>query len=211
MLNDNNARAPQWRRLLGEYLVPRLGGTAAAWAEANVGAIARSWARFLAQLEVAGASGGVEAWTRQDRRAWLLDMCEQVGVPAPEDPAEYAVALSQWVGERVHAEIPGAADAVRSLAARGLRLHMASGGQSWELDPYLRALGIREHFDRLYGPDLVDRYKNGPHFYEAIAADSGTDPTASAVVEDKAEAREWASSVGFQPFASLDLLIGALG
>ncbi|MDQ2952338.1 MAG: HAD family hydrolase, partial [Chloroflexota bacterium] len=86
-------------------------------------------------------------------------------MPAPRGPAEFAIALSQWVGERVHAEIPGAADAVRSLAGRGLRLHMASGGQSWELDPYLRALDIRRHFDRLYGPDLVDRYKNGAHYY----------------------------------------------
>jgi phosphoglycolate phosphatase-like HAD superfamily hydrolase len=211
VLNDNQTRAPQWRRLLGEYLAPRLGGTAAAWADANVGAFERSWARLLAQLALAGASGGVDAWTREDRRAWLLDMCEQVGVPAPDDPAEYAVALNQWVGERVHAEIPGAADAVRSLAARGLRLHMASGGQSWELDPYLRAMGVREHFERLYGPDLVDRYKNGAHFYAAIVADSGTDPATSAVVEDSATAREWASSVGLRSFASLDLLIRALG
>lgn len=211
VLNDNQARAPQWRRLLGEYLVPRLGGTSDAWAEANIGAFARSWERFLAQMDIAGESKGVDAWTRADRRMWLLDMCEQVGVPAPADPADYAVALSRWVGERVHAEIPGAAAAVRSLAARGLRLHMASGGQSWELDAYLRALGIREHFDRLYGPDLVDRYKNGPHFYEAILADSRTDPATSGVVEDNAQLREWASSRGIRSFASLDLLIKALG
>ena len=159
----------------------------------------------------AGASGGVDAWTREDRRTWLLDMCEQVGVPGPEAPAEYAVALSQWIGERVHAEIPGAAAAVGSFAARGLRLHMASGGQSWELDPYLRAMGIREHFDRLYGPDLVDRFKNGPHFYEAILADSRTDPTVAAVVDDSAEMREMASSLGIRSFASLDLLMKGLG
>ncbi len=87
---------------------------------------------------------------------------------------------------------------------------MASGGQSWELDASLRALGIREHFDHLYGPDLVDRYKNGPHFYEAILADSGTDPATSAVVEGNAQLREWASSHGIRSFASLDLLIKAL-
>ncbi len=162
-------------------------------------------------MDVAGAIGGVAARTREDRRAWLVDMCEQVGVPAPRGPAEFAIALSQWVGERVHAEIPGAADAVRSLAGRGLRLHMASGGQSWELDPYLRALDIRRHFDRLYGPDLVDRYKNGAHYYEAILADSDTYPAGAAVVDDGAEQREWASSLGIRPFASLRDLIEALG
>lgn len=35
VLNDNHLRAPQWRRLLGEYLVPRLGGTPEASATAN--------------------------------------------------------------------------------------------------------------------------------------------------------------------------------
>ena len=165
----------------------------------------------MARLEVAGTSGGVDGWTRQDRRMWLLDMCEQVGVPAPAEPEEYAIALSRWVRERVHAEIPDAADAVRSLAARGLRLHMASGGQSWELDACLRAMGIRDHFDRLYGPDLIDRYKNGPHFYEAILADSRADPATAAVVESSAQVREWASSFGICSFASLTDLMTALG
>ena len=35
VLNDNAARGPQWQRLVGEYLEPRLGGTAAGWGLAN--------------------------------------------------------------------------------------------------------------------------------------------------------------------------------
>jgi hypothetical protein len=35
VLNDNTVRGPQWRRLVGEYFAPRLGGDPAAWAEAN--------------------------------------------------------------------------------------------------------------------------------------------------------------------------------
>ena len=107
--------------------------------------------------------------------------------------------------------IPGAIDAVRALAARGVVLHTASGGQSWELDPYLRSMGIREHFDRLYGPDLVDRYKNGPRYHAAILADSRTAPSDAAVVDDSAEARCWANSVGVRSFASLPEVVAALG
>ena len=35
VMNDNTLRGPQWQRLVGEYLSPRLGGSLQAWAEAN--------------------------------------------------------------------------------------------------------------------------------------------------------------------------------
>jgi FMN phosphatase YigB (HAD superfamily) len=211
VLNDNAVRAPQWRRLLGEHLAPRLGGTPEAWAAANVGAFERAWARFVAQVDRAGTTGGVDAWTRDDRRRWLIDMCEKVGVAVPADPSAYAVEVGSWVSERVRAEIPGASDDVRALSARGLVLHTASGALSWELEPYLRGMGIRGHFDRLYGPDLVDRYKNGAHWYEALLADSRTDPTEAVVVDDGAAQRGWAEAVGLRTTASLRELIAALG
>lgn len=210
VLNDNERRAPQWRQLLGEYLSPRLGGTPEAWAASNVGAFERAWARYLAYLEGLGARGGVDAWIREDRGRWLADMCEQVGVALPADPATYAIEATVWVSERVRADIPGAIDTVNELVRRGLRLHTASGALSWEMDPYLRGMGIREHFDRLYGPDLVDVAKNGPHFYEAILADSGTDPSAAVVVEDGPHVRDWAASAGLRTFASLAELRTAL-
>lgn len=203
VLNDNDARAPQWRRLLGEYLTPRLGGTPEAWAAANVGAFERSWARYVAQVERAGDIPGIEAWIRDDRRLWLIDMCEQVGVGVPDDPRAYAIEAGSWVAERVRADIPGAIDTVRWLHERGLVLNTASGALSWELEPYLRGMGIRDLFDHLYGPDLVDRYKNGPHFHAALLSDSGARADTAAVVDDSERVRAWAGSVGLRTFASL--------
>lgn len=211
MLNDNERRAPQWRTLLGEYFTPRLGGTPAAWADANIGAAERSWRRQLAEMKAAGATGGVDAFTRADRSRWLAEMCDQVGVPTPRDPEAMAVAAHAFVTERVHADIPGAIGMIRALASRGLTLHSATGEQSWEIDGYLRGMGVRALFDRLYGPDLVDRYKNGPHYYAAILADSRTDPTTAVVVEDSAEARAWAGSVGLRGYGSLQELRAAFG
>lgn len=210
VLNDNEARASQWRRLLGEYLAPRLGGTPEAWAAANVGAFERSWARYLAQVDAAGTRGGIEGWIREDRRRWLVDMCEQVGVAAPPDPGMYAVAVGAWVAERVRASIPGAVETVKWLHGRGLTLNTASGALSWELEPYLRGMGILDRFDHLYGPDLVDRYKNGPHFYAALLADSGADPASAAVVDDGDRMRGWAASLGLRTYASLAALRVAL-
>ena len=210
VLNDNEARAPQWRRLLGEYLAPRLGGTREAWAAANVGAFERSWARYLAHVESAGDARELERWIRDDRRTWLIDMCEQVGVTVPADPSTYAIEAGAWVSERVRADIPGAIDTVRWLHARGLTLNTASGGLSWELEPYLRGMGIRELFDNLYGPDLVDRYKNGPHFYEALLADAGVGAGAAVVVDDGEKVRAWARAAGLRTFASLAEVRAAL-
>ena len=35
VMNDNSRRPEQWQRLIGEYCVPRLGGTMEQWAAAN--------------------------------------------------------------------------------------------------------------------------------------------------------------------------------
>ena len=209
VLNDNARRAPEWRRLLGEYLPPRLGGTPEAWADANASVFERSWARYMERMR-SGSYRGIEAWMKADRAQWLVEMCELVGVAPPDDPAAYAIEVGTWVSERVRSAIPGAAEIVRWLASGGMTLHMASGGLSWELAPYLRAMGILPCFDRLYGPDLVDTTKNGPHFYEALLADSHADPRTSAVVEDSAEVRGWAESVGLRAYRSLDELREAL-
>jgi HAD superfamily hydrolase (TIGR01509 family) len=210
VLNDNERRAPQFRRLLGEYLTPRLGGTPDAWANANVSVFERSWARYLAQLERAGDSPGVEAWIRADRRVWMLEMCEELGLPAPPDPEKYAIATATWVSERVRADIPGAIETVRWLGDAGLTLNTASGGLSWEIEPYLRGMGIGDRFDHLYGPDLVDRWKNGPHFYAAVLAHSGARPEESVVVEDSEAMRAAAGSLGLRTFPSLAALREAL-
>jgi len=210
VLNDNEARAPQWRRLLGEYLAPRLGGTREAWAAANVGAFERSWARYVAHVESVGDARGIERWIRDDRRRWLIDMCEQVGVSAPDDAQACALAAGAWVSERVRADVPGAIETVRWLGDRGLVLHTASGALSWELEPYLRGMGIHERFDRLYGPDLVDTYKNGPHFYDALLRDSGARVDESVVVDDGEKMRSWAGSLGLRTFPSLGALREAL-
>ena len=209
VLNDNERRAPEWRRLLGEYLAPRLGGAPEAWGAANRPVFERAWARYMERMK-SGSYRGIDAWIRADRERWLVDMCEIVGVAPPPDPAAFAIETGTWVSERVRADIPGAIDAVRDLAARGLRLHMASGGLSWELAPYLRGMGIRDHFERLYGPDLVDTTKSGPPYYEAILADSGTDTRTAVVVDDSADARGWAASVGMRTFTSLADLREAL-
>jgi hypothetical protein len=71
VLIDNSHLSPQWRRLIGEFLSPRLGGSAEAWGVANIPA-------FEAQVErwrVAMAGGGpadFRGFFAKDARRWFL-------------------------------------------------------------------------------------------------------------------------------------------
>src|SRR5205814_3301613 len=83
VLNDNDRRAPEWRRLLGEFFAPRFGGTPEAWGEANqvvFDGIWRDWERVRAS----GAEVGPDWFPRQDHR-WLTGMFDRVGLPWPAD------------------------------------------------------------------------------------------------------------------------------
>jgi len=200
VLNDNEQRAPEWRRLVGEFFAPRLGGTPEAWAAANSVVFPRIWQRYLAHVRTATA--GVRPFLRAEDRRWLTEMCAVVGVRMDTDePGELddlVEAAYRYITRRVASAYPEAAQAIRDLARAGIALHTASGHTALQLDGYLRGMGLRELFDRLYGVDLVDRFKNGPHYYAAILADSGVDPLEAAVIDDSPEALDWAASCGLR-------------
>ena len=185
---DNDQMAPQWRRLVGEFLSPRLGGSQAAWAEANSVVFERTWQRYL-DVQDAAADGLFDYWAfwEPEHERWLREMCEHVGVEAPDGDAcrRLAEETNAYVIARIRAAFPDAADAIRELHARGHALQTASGGSSRDLDGYLEGMGVRALFpSRLYGPDLVGTVKGSPLFYERIFADAGVDPGSALVVDD---------------------------
>jgi len=196
VLNDNERRAPEWRRLLGEFFAPLLGGTGEAWGEANrivFDGIWHDWQR----LQARGEEVGPEWWPSQMPR-WLAGMCAQVGVPVPADVDGTVKASDRYVMARIDCAYEDAAPAMRALHAKGITLHLASGGQSYELEAYMRRMGVWELIDRPYGADLVGVNKTGPRYYERIVADSGVDPRAAIVVDSHAQPLEWAAATGFQ-------------
>lgn len=197
VLNDNARRAPQWRRLVGEYLVPRYGGSVAAWGDANEAAFPRYIETYRDRVARTRGRGYAEALADLDRE-WIRIMFGYVGVPSPGAAEEDRLIgqIIAWVTERVDAAILGAADAVRLLRARGTTLYTASGGDTRYLTGHLRGMGILDCFTRTYGTDLVGVPKTGPEFYEAIFADSGVRPDDAVVVDDSPEAVEWAASGG---------------
>jgi FMN phosphatase YigB (HAD superfamily) len=196
VLNDNDRRATEWRRLLGDFFAPRLGGTREAWGEANRVVFEGIWDDWR-RLQERGAEPGPDWWPAQDTR-WLAGMCEHVGVALPDDIDGTVIASRRHVMADIDCAYADAAPAMRALHDRGIALHLASGGQTYELEPYLRRMGVWELIGRPYGVDLLGVSKTGRRYYERIAEDSGVDPRAAVVVDSHAAPLEWADAVGFQ-------------
>lgn len=197
VLNDNEVRAAEWRRLAGDFFAPGLGGDPAAWGRANAPAYEGSWSAFVAMLE-RGDEFDPGFWPRTNR-VWLHAMCADVGVAPPRDDeidALNAAALAH-INERVRAGYPDAVPGVRAIASRGVALHTASGSLSTDLDPLLRGMGIREAFGMLFGPDLVGAWKKGARYYEGIVSVTGVDPRSALVVDDAPHVLDAAADVGF--------------
>jgi HAD superfamily hydrolase (TIGR01509 family) len=205
VINDNRLRSAQWQRPVAEFLVPRLGGTHEAWAAANYQMITRMLEGDSWQARIRAAPDYV-SFQRQYYIDWLRWMCELVGVEAPADEECVALghAVTRYAIPRVRAAFPGAVAAIRALHRQGYALHAASGEPSQDLDEYLQGMGVRACFGRLYGPDLVDTFKDGPQFYQRIFADAGVEPEDALVVDDNANVIGWAAQAGART-----VLIGA--
>jgi phosphoglycolate phosphatase-like HAD superfamily hydrolase len=197
VLIDNTTLSPQYRRLLGEFLPTELGGDPEAWANANVGAAERAFARYQ-QAYQAAPTTNVRDWYAEDVRRWLYEMCDEVGQSRP--PAaqadRIANAAHEYVRRRVDIRAPRIVERLRDFRERDLSLHVASGDQHADLVGYLETLGVLELFGRVYGSDLVNVWKSGPAYYRAILADTGTAAPNAVVIDDSPRAIEWAGECG---------------
>ena len=201
VLVDNTTLSVQWRRLIGEFLVPRLGGRHEEWGAANVPAFERQWARFQ-QAAAAGGPADIRGFFANDARLWFLDMCDAIGIERPTDDVADTIAADtvSYVKARLDVPVPRALAALSALRSRGVVLHTASGDAHDDLVEYLERIGGRDLFDRLYGSDLVNTWKFGPDYYRAVLADSGVDPARAAVVDDSPQALAWARECGLRGF-----------
>lgn len=199
VLNDNALRAEGWRKLVGEFLSPRLGGTEEAWGEANRVVFDAQWQRFEAWQEQP-QDARVDFFTsRAERERWLAEMCEFVGVRVPQGDACLALSIEteQFVIPRLRAAFPEAAGAIRALHDAGHTLATASGHPSDDLARNLEGMGIRDCFtDHLYGPDRAGALKAGAEFYRRIFAHTNVDPAQALIVDDTPRAIAAAAQAG---------------
>jgi len=199
VISDNNLRASQWQRLVGEFFVPLLGGTSEAWKEAN-GIVSERLFQADAWDARLRAASDYQSFDRSYQFDWLSGMCEIVGLEIPPEEAcvELAYRATVSITCRISAAFPGVVDTIRQLSRQGYTLHTASGEPSVALSGYLSALKVVDCFGHLYGPDLVDTFKIGTEYYKSFFADLGINPSEALVVDDSPHAVNWASQVGAQ-------------
>jgi FMN phosphatase YigB (HAD superfamily) len=199
VLVNNDELGAQYQRLIADYLPRILGGTGSGWADANVWAFDRQWARWEAATQ-ATSGGNIRQWFEADAATWLYDMCEMVGVPRPpaQDATRIANDTLRYVRERVGIKVPAIVGRLRALRHRDLSLHMASGDAHEDLIEYLRAIDARDLFDRVYGSDLLNVWKSSAAYYRAILADTGVDPRSAVVIDDSERAIGWAGECGLR-------------
>jgi HAD superfamily hydrolase (TIGR01509 family) len=199
VMNDNKLRGPQWQRLVAEFFVPLLGGEPERWSEANRIQSERIFdlGNWRTRVEAASDHASFDHAYQID---WLAGMCALVGVlvPSEETCFELGHLAEEYVCKRVHAAYPGAVEAIQALHRQGTTLHTASGEPSWSLNGYLQAMGVRDCFGRLYGPDLINTLKEGPAYYERLFADIGIEPANAIIVDDLPRAIDWAAQAGAQ-------------
>jgi FMN phosphatase YigB (HAD superfamily) len=191
VLMDPSALAPQWQRLVGDFLVPRLGGEPEAWGAANKYAAERMFARYR-------DPGGTPRETHgRLRRLWFREMCEHAGVATPKDAAALAEETNACVSERLRSAFPGTVEALRLLKSRGCDLFTSAGSVSQDAGAYLRGMGVRDLFEETYGTDIIDRWKTNAGFYRKILEHSRVDPKDAVTVDDQERCLDWAKRAGF--------------
>lgn len=202
LIDNAEDLAPQWRRLIGEFLSRRIGGSDRIWADANVPAFERQLERWRAEMAKRGPAD-IRGFFAKDARLWFLDMCDAAAIARPPDDEAERIAAETVNYVKAHLDIRPPQKgllALRALKRRGLVLHMASADSHDDLVEFLERIGARDLFDRVYGSDLVRTWKSGPEYYRAILSDSGVDADRAAVVDDSPDALSWARQSGLRVF-----------
>ena len=103
-----------------------------------------------------------------------------------------------YVLEHVAIQAPRIVQRLRGFRRLGLVLHTASGDSHADVAQYLRTLGVRDLFGRVYGSDLVNVWKAGPAYYRAILADAGVEAGSAILIDDSERAIAWAAECGLR-------------
>jgi HAD superfamily hydrolase (TIGR01509 family) len=132
---------------------------------------------------------------------WARYLSEDLGVGLP--PGEVAALVTDRMAARYREHIPllpGAADAVRRLAARW-PLGLASSAPAVLIETVLQAAGLRPDFQVAMSTEQVPQGKPAPDIYLAVAARLGVPPAGCAAVEDSSNGLRSAAAAGLRVIA----------
>lgn len=167
----------------------------AIWEDVRAGLVAERGGHYspAAQRAIMGMSS--PEWSRY--------LHEVLGVPGP--PAEINAEVVRRILDRYRRHlplIPGAADALRRLAARWPHaLGLASSSNRELIDAVLAAAGVRDLFSATVSSEEVAHGKPSPDVFLEAARRLGTPPGRCAAVEDSHNGLRAARAAGMRVIA----------
>ena len=196
VLNDNRIRGKQWKTLCGEYYSTRFGGDPEIWGEANHKLISSFFGIFWRNGKE--KFDDYQTFYTDFKKKMVLGMFKETGKIPPSNLnlVEVYNSATQYVIPKVCSAIPGVIDSIKELSSRDFILYTAAGAVIKEMKMYLEGMGIIRYFKELYGPDLINTWKFGKEFYEAIFKHSGVNPSKAIIIEDQPRFLECAQEVG---------------
>jgi HAD superfamily hydrolase (TIGR01509 family) len=132
---------------------------------------------------------------------WSRFMHDELAVPLP--PEEISTRVADEVADLYRQGLPllpGAVDAVRSLAA-GWPLAVASSANGNLIDLVTELAGLADAFRATVSSEEVERGKPAPDVYLEAARRIGVEPTACAAVEDSTNGLRSAHAAGMRVIA----------
>jgi HAD superfamily hydrolase (TIGR01509 family) len=133
---------------------------------------------------------------------WSRYLHEVVGLREPPDVINREVVRRMLARYEVDLPVvPGAADAVRRLGERGLRLAVASSSNRELIDAVLRRLELAGLFDVTVSSEEVAQGKPSPDVYLEAARRLGVDPARCVAIEDSASGIRAAHAAGMRVIA----------
>jgi len=142
--------------------------------------------------------GDYQAFYTNFKKNMVLAMFKETGKTPPRNInlVDIFDTTNQYVIPKVRAAIPGIIESIKELSSKGFILYTASGAISDEMKMSLEGMGIIQYFKEFYGPDLINTWKFGSEYYEAIFKHSSVDATKAIIIEDNPRFLEAALEAG---------------
>src|SRR5581483_8220332 len=103
VMTDNTRRSGHYRRLVGEFFVPRYGGRPETWEEANLNTFWPAWQLFLQRVADWDGSRSIVEPMDVCFGDWTRFLFDAAGVPVPDAAEGIAVGreAERWINPQV--------------------------------------------------------------------------------------------------------------
>ncbi len=204
VISNNLVKSEQWKKLLGQYLVPKYGGNPQSWAEANEKFVV-DIAQKLSSLSLENRYLSFKEFKEMEDETFIESMFKYINIPLPEKEEYHSIRreIEAFVAPKVSCAIPGIKKSIETLYDSGYKLFMASGDCSWVLKDYLTTMGVKNYFINYYGPDITNVMKTSINYYEVIFEHAKIQAKQAIVIDDTPIHLQYASQLGAKTIQSL--------